>query len=251
MVAEFRMMGEISSRCATSSTLASTPAFDAIVQHAARLVHEDLPNTTRREFDLKTWPYKSKGGLTDGNRVKVAEIYSKATSVFEYGLGESTMIADHVGVPRYSGIDSDPVWIANTRKKVSNHFRFYLADIGETGAWGRPTIADLNKGPLDYMLAPLMAEPLSFDVYMVDGRWRLSCMLASFLHASARGRTESPIVMVHDCDTRPHYHQADHLLELEEVAENSGTRLCVFKRKPDTSDDQLVELWMKNYRLPN
>ena len=226
-------------------------AFDAMVHEADGLANDNLPRRTERpQFDVKTWAYKSSGGLTDENRVKIAKIYRKAESVFEYGLGESTMIADHVGVPRYSGIDSDPVWIGNTRQNVSQHFRFYLADIGETGMWGRPK-ENLRKSPHNYMLAPLMAESRPFDVYMIDGRWRFGCLLASFLHASSRGLSPgSPTVMVHDCDQRERYHRADHLLKLKVNGNDPGQKLCIYKRKPETTDEQLLELWMETYTDP-
>jgi hypothetical protein len=76
--------------------------------------------------------------------------------VFEYSLGESTLIANHVGVKRYAGIDSDPVWISMTRENVSTDFRFYLADIGETQDWGYPT-QKLGKQPYNFQLAPLVS----------------------------------------------------------------------------------------------
>ena len=178
--------------------------------------------------------------------------------MFEYGLGESTYIASHVGVPRYAGVDSDPQWIALARdnKIVPQHFRFYLGDIGPTGDWGFPVHPGLNKFVLDYQLSALIVEPKPFDVYTVDGRWRLPCMLASFLHASARrqgdkknhknsDRDTDTIVLIHDCDVdnrrgRKKYKLADHLLEL---VNHSGNKLCVYKRKPETTDSQLREVW--------
>jgi hypothetical protein len=189
----------------------------------------------------------------------LAEIYGKAESVFEYGLGESTYIANHVGVPRYAGIDSDASWVAMAREKVDSRFRFYFADIGETAAWGYPKTT-LTKSIHDYQVQPLQTELLPFDVYMVDGRWRLPCLLLSFLHASARGaKPEDTIVLLHDCIKREHtvpgglpnnkiirqeYTRADHLLQLEA---HSGNYLCVYKRRPETTDAQLFELWEQQY----
>lgn len=110
------------------------------------------------------------------------ELYRNADSVFEFGLGESTRIAAAVGVPRYAGIDSDAAWVSNVRGDVPLHYRFYFADIGPTKDWGYPT-KDVLKGELNYQMVPLIAEPEPFGVYMVDGRWRLGCVLLSFLHA--------------------------------------------------------------------
>lgn len=193
----------------------------------------------RRNFSLGDWTQRAEGGLHDADRVLVAKIYSKASSLFEFGLGESTYIANHVGVPRYAGVDSDPVWIAKTRDAVDGRFRFYLADIGMTRNWGYPKDDKLIKSELDYQILPLYSEPLAFDVYMVDGRWRLPCLLVSFLHASDRGaNVNETTVLMHDC-FRPTYHKADHLLDLVERKD----RLCVYKRMASTTDAQILELW--------
>jgi hypothetical protein len=103
-----------------------------------------------------------------------------------------------------------------------------------------------------YQLGPLIVEPVAFQTYTVDGRYRIACMLACFLHASARGAPhEETLVLLHDCEATPekqqlafrfrnHYRNADVLLEL---VEHSGAKLCAFKRKKNTTDEQLFELW--------
>ncbi|KAL3803340.1 hypothetical protein HJC23_009304 [Cyclotella cryptica] len=164
--------------------------------------HSGVNDDSRRKiFNLTTWGNKTTGGLFDLDRIKLAEIYQKAESVFEWGLGESTFIAACVGVPRYAGIDSDAVWIQSAREKSPDLFRFQLGDIGPTGSWGRPEKNRLPKSYLNYQFAPLLSENNAFDVYMVDGRMRPACALVGFLHASSCGRTDeerSPLVLVHD-----------------------------------------------------
>jgi hypothetical protein len=104
---------------------------------------------TRPHFNLTEWTKKTSGGLKDLDRIKLAEIYRNANSVFEWGLGESSFIAAQVGVPRYTGIDSDPTWIKAARDSSPDHFRFHLGDIGPTGSWGRPEKSGLRKGILE------------------------------------------------------------------------------------------------------
>lgn len=232
----------------------SSTGFDKIVQTAYQQAIVQKPSPQPRPtFDVTYWEEQSglttHGGLTTKDRILLGQIYGNANSLFEYGLGESTYMANYLKVPRYAGIDSDPVWVGMARDKVSNDFRFYLADIGPTKAWGYPSKenARATKNILDYQLAPLIVEPEPFDVYMVDGRYRLPCALASFLHASARGgHPNQTTVLVHDCGTsgqqggRTQYKRADHLLDLET---HSGQLLCVYKRKPTTTDEQLAQLW--------
>jgi hypothetical protein len=221
-------------------------AFDEIVE-AARIFtfHGSRQPPPRRDaFDVSAWKHKGSGGLTDNDRAMLGRIYGRAQSVFEYGLGESTRIADAVGVPRYAGLDSDPNYVANTRSKVASHFRFYFGDIGPTKNWGYAT-ENLTKAVWNYQLAPLLSEPEPFDVYMVDGRYRFPCLVASFLHASARGEANltHTTVLMHDC-FRDYYHRADEILDL---FEESGDRLCAYRRKPETKDADLIRLWKQYF----
>jgi hypothetical protein len=261
---------DLSEHNSTPSTGSRFSPFDKAVQRAYDLVIDQsvVANITRisKAFNVTAWDRRTTGGLTDRDRTLLSRIYGQAESVFEYGLGESTYIADHMGVQRYAGIDSDAAWVANARTNVASHFRFYFADIGPTRAWGYPQDAKLPKSILGYQLAPLIVEPLPFDVYMVDGRWRFPCMLASFLHASSRGADPAQTtVLLHDCTDetlfqpvpgsgpqqlrvpiRKEYRWADHLLDM---VDHSGALLCVYKRKPETTDAQLLELWEQHFDL--
>lgn len=233
-----------------------------IAQDLIKTAISSLPNRTSSSFQLSKWKTRTDGGLMDQDRVKLAEIYGSAEAVFEYGLGESTYIASEVGVRRYAGIDSDATWVVQVRDKSPEHYRFYFADVGVTVAWGYPKDnVILPKSIFQYQLMPLLAEPQAFDVYMVDGRWRVPCMIVSFLHASARGADpQVTTVLLHDCFIqeqwkggspfpkqllRLSYRSADHLLDLVDHSQN---RLCVYKRKPNTTDAQLLDFWEQNQR---
>jgi len=137
----------------------------------------------RNKFSLEGWK-RVTGGLDDADRKASGDLYYSASSVFEYGLGESTLIAAHTGVPRYADVDSDAKWAAQAREKSKlNHFRFNFADISETGLFGNPLDESFQKIQYDYQLAPLVLEDEPFDVYLVDGRYRVACACVSFLHA--------------------------------------------------------------------
>ena len=155
----------------------STDFFDQIVQEAYQRVTKQKKTLPRNAFDITFWEDRklldfrfwkkhsgltTKGGLQRLDRILLAKIYSGASSVFEYGLGESTYLANYLGVPRYAGIDSDPGWVNAAREKVDHSYRFYFADIGETKGWGYPK-ETLPKNVLDYQLAPLLVEQQAFD----------------------------------------------------------------------------------------
>ena len=131
----------------------------------------------------------------------LGRLYRNASSVFEFGLGESTSIASYVGVPRYSGVDSDAVWVRKARERsgANDRFHFTFADIGPTGPWGYPENNATAKIPYSYQTAPLYDELEPFDVYFVDGRYRVACICSSMLHAMSRGANMSFVLFgMHD-----------------------------------------------------
>ena len=232
--------------------IAAESLFDQTIQ-------KDKPPLPRNNFELSLWTKKTKGGLSDPDRRLLGRVYHDAESVFEYGLGESTYIAAEVGVPRYAGVDSDPVWVSIVRNQSLPHFRFYFADIGETGKWGWPQKPH-PKNELNYQAVPLLSEPLPFDVYMVDGRWRVPTVALSFLHASARGANHNHTqVLLHDCSGYETFTGQDKkpirpkrmmkyvkLQELFNIVDHSQSMLCVFKRKETTTNNDILMFWKEN-----
>jgi hypothetical protein len=114
--------------------------FEQIYQLAYERAVDVVPKQTkgRQPFHLATWKNRTNGGLLDSDRQLLGRLYEEANSVLEYGLGESTRIAAHVGVPTFVGIDSDAAWVAQARDASPNHFRFHMGDIGPTREWGFP-----------------------------------------------------------------------------------------------------------------
>ena len=198
-------------------------------------------NPERRPFTLDGWEFGS-GGLSDEDRILIGEYYRNASSVFEFGLGESTKIAAHVGVPRYSGVDSDAVWVSTARDASMDHFRFTFADIGQTKLWGKPVNAFLPKVQYNYQIAPLLIESLPFDFYMVDGRYRVACACLSLLHAMSRGGDMSKVlVAIHD-SWRGIYFQ--YFGKVAEIVEKSD-RLNVYKLRSGVTENDIFDVWEK------
>mmetsp|Transcript_11163 Transcript_11163/g.20635 ORF Transcript_11163/g.20635 Transcript_11163/m.20635 type:complete len:309 (-) Transcript_11163:536-1462(-) len=236
-----------------SAKASSLSALDQVYQIAyerTRLANERNLAKERKPLDVATWDRRTDGGLIDADRKLLGQIYFEANSVMEYGLGESTYIAAAVGVPRYVGIDSDAEWVAKARDAAPIHFQFYLGDIGPTREWGFPTHPKLAKSVLQYELAPLWMEAKAFDVYFIDGRWRPATVLLSFLHASARGGDPKKTrVGIHDYGGRPQYHLlADILLQLE-FPDIKGARAVFFKRRPETTDEDILKMWFHYDRV--
>ena len=281
-----------------TSTLSSS-LFDEAAQHLFEIATSSTTNTDtdntlsssskRKEFptDVNEWKamnLTTAGGLSDNDRKALGKIYGTANSIFEYGLGESTSIAAYVGVPRYSGVDSDPHYVSQARTLAPDYFRFYFADIGPTQDWGHPTNKKLRKNKFNYQVSSLLSEKNKpFDVYMIDGRYRLPCVLISLLHAASSGTSSSssasapsrssallsnsgssttthhvgPIVLLHDClvqnstgssfkvahdPKRGHYQILNSILD---HVDTTADTLCVYQRKPTTTDQMIYDMWMQ------
>jgi len=223
----------------------ATSKFDELTQ----IVYEKAiapAKIERKPFKLKedNWE-RGNGGLDDADRQTLFDLYYNASSVFEWGLGESTKIAAKVGVPRYAGIDSDPVWVQQAREQAGmDHFRFSYADIGATKMWGYAENSTLQKIALNYQVAPLLAEKKPFDVYLADGRYRVACGCIAFLHAIKYGGDMEKIrVGIHDNnDALRKYGDFKEVGDI--VIQNQ--RLWVYKLKPGITEEQLLDLWARN-----
>lgn len=203
-----------------------------------------LTQVERKKYEVGKSIMRGTGGLSDTDRMLLAEIYSSANSVFEFGLGESTKIAAWVGVPRYVGVDSDATWVTNVRRDINmDHFRFVFADIGPTREMGNPLIETLQKIPLSYQTAPLNDEMEAFDFYLVDGRYRVACACASMLHAMSRGGNMTKVMFgIHDWPSREYYHVVLSIADMVKEAES----LKVFRLKSNATEHDIEQLWIKN-----
>mmetsp|Transcript_23673 Transcript_23673/g.42550 ORF Transcript_23673/g.42550 Transcript_23673/m.42550 type:complete len:100 (+) Transcript_23673:617-916(+) len=86
----------------------------------------------------------------------------------------------YVGVPQLAGVDSDANWVAEARDGSVDHYRFAFTNVGALGPLdGQPKNESLGKIPYDDQSGSLNNEMRAFDLYLVDGRYRVvtrSCM---------------------------------------------------------------------------
>ena len=170
--------------------------------------------------------------------------YSSITAVFEFGLGESTRLAAFMQIHRFSGIDSDADYVTACRDASPSYFKFYFADVGKIRDFGTP-LTFLEKQALLYQLSPLSSELQAFDLYFVDGRYRVACVASSFLHASKYGRYDVS-VLVHDYE-REEYHDVETFATVVEKSP-SGT-LALLKRLPSASDELIFSAWKRHHNV--
>lgn len=203
------------------------------------------------------------GGLLLRDLHLLEKYYSQSNSLFEFGVGKSTELAAYFNIPRYTGVDSSTVWLQKVAGKSPPHFRFYWADIGATKEWGFPVDKSGEMKYPYYGIGALSSENKTFDFYMVDGRFRVACVIASFLHASKHNtKPDQFLVGLHDFAAR---HDKEykiirnisrhvggyHHLHKENVVYGKGVQLTIFRRNEDVSDDYLTKLWHHYKYIPH
>lgn len=243
---------------------AKQSAFDTLAKmfykRAISLESIQKNEASRKRLILKEWSNQvpTWGGLFNGDRELLSDLYYNASSIFEYGLGESTYIAAHTRVPRYAGVDSDVQWVSSARDKVvdkydASNFRFYFADIGPTLQWGKPADQSLAKIAYNYQIAPLVSELQPFGVYMIDGRYRVSCACVAFLHALKYAKVDfvrkNVKVAIHDATARENsFGRYGQLKRIAEVV-GKAQELWVYRLKEDVSEEDIYQLWKSNTKI--
>ena len=175
----------------------------------------------------------SGGGMSKDEQDFLEQTYRHSTSIFEWGMGSSSALANYVGVNTLVSVDSYLKWVKKTKSVVNNdNYRFQYVNIGDVGAYGVP-IGPQSISWLDYSMK-VNDETKPFDIYLVDGRFRVACACMALLH----GRADS-YVMIHDFQ-REHYQE---ILQVADKVEQIGI-LVKLKKKTGT-DSALQDMWEK------
>lgn len=213
-------------------------------------------SVTRRAFNetharLTSHYKRTGGGLNDYDRHELQAMYSKATSVCEWGVGESTTIASYMGLPRYTGIDSSVDWLNIVQKQAPRHFRFVWSDVGPIASWGTPSDdATRMKWPF-YAFGAIAAED-AFDFYFVDGRFRVACACIAFLHASHYHNSKA-VVGIHDFKQRSRQYGAvlrfAHRVggfDPSRADRGPSANLILLQRNPGVQDSEILQVFYEH-----
>jgi hypothetical protein len=168
----------------------------------------------------------------------------------EFGIGGSTLLAVRQGFDALVGVESDGAWADAVRQHeevgpaiASGKASILHADVGPVGKWGRPLDKTFVERWPRYIGAMWeeWARRESFpDLVLVDGRFRVACALSvAVVYAMHGGKTESPLVMLHDVsDRRPNYQT---VFEAFALTEQAG-ELVVMTPRTDVAPEALFAL---------
>ena len=190
----------------TPSTLGATipPRRFIDVYRTAKVV---IGNRMRK-FDVPSEP-----PFDDESARYFRDQLARARNYLEYGSGGSTVLANQL-VTNLVSVDSDASFLADVRRTLSRHDRRAMAklihvNIGMTVDWGFPVFQKPTRRRVrrweEYAKAPwryfrtIGQQP---DLVLVDGRFRVACVLESLLSLSPLSETK---ILLDDYVDRPEY----------------------------------------------
>ncbi len=125
----------------------------------------------------------------------------------EYGLGASTLWMDRHTDAQIIGVETDPVWVEQTRAALTRPGHdIRHVDVGPVAQWGKPRSYRKRRNFIDYIEGPWLAGPLP-QVVLIDGRFRVACFLTSLMLAKP-----GTVIVFDDYITRRTYHLVEEML---------------------------------------
>ena len=141
----------------------------------------------------------------EGGKTLFGEGIAKATTLLEYGCGGSTVFAAKNGLHVVS-VETDALYASAVNEKLhalglASKAQVFHSNIGPTLKWGYPlrdSPTPVNIGCwTDYTAKPwreAKAKGLRTDVVLIDGRFRVACVIRSLIEMDALG-IEVPILV--------------------------------------------------------
>jgi hypothetical protein len=147
----------------------------------------------------------------------------------EFGCGGSTLLAIEHGLHFIASVDTDLSWIEKLKAKdvvnkavSSRRLHFIHVDLGPVGEWGLPNDESKVRSWPKYYATPYLRFDWEFDLILIDGRFRVPCLLTAALCAP-----DSCRVLVHDYAFRHNYSVAEKYFDTQRTA---GTLFLLKKR---------------------
>ena len=159
---------------------------------------------------------------------------NKCVSYFEFGVGGSTVHVFNNSDCKIRGVDSSLEWLDNVQRVVdSERVLLNHIDIGPIGGWGRPVDDKFKHKWCDYSMSIHETDVVP-DFILVDGRFRVGCILQSIIFSLKRNC--DPIISVHDCQREVYKLGTKHLRCIER-----SSNLAIFKIPEEKIDISLLD----------
>ncbi len=187
--------------------------------NAYRTAKTVIANRTRH-FEVPSEPH-----FDDESAAYFRAQLESARSYLEYGSGGSTVLASRF-VHTLVSVDSDGAFLGSVRRRLAEDSsramtKLIHVNIGLTQDWGMPVFTRPTRRRVrrweDYPTAPwryLRSIAQQPDLILVDGRFRVACVLESLLSLSPLSNTR---ILLDDYRERPHYQVVEQFADVELV----------------------------------
>ena len=185
--------------------------------------------------------------MTEKELALLRKALMQSQNYLEFGSGNSTLLATEIETIKHiTVVESDAsFWnekllnIPSIKCGVyTKRIKPLLINIGPTGEWGYP-IDNSNQNQWPLYSSSAFHEKTSYDLVLVDGRFRVACILQACLHCSPETR-----IMIHDFFNRPIYFAVCPFLKLEEQADTLGI-FTINKRKNSRILKEYISIYEK------
>ena len=177
------------------------------------------------------------GGMTLNEQRLLAGVLQQATSVFEWGMGSSTLLAMFMNVTRLTSFDSSLDWVKKVKKNTktsqfNTSFSILHANIGPIKSFGRPLNNDFIKLWPSYS-KQVDKYPKPFDLYIIDGRFRVACGCRAILYSHCNS-----LFAFHDFNRKEYSEVLKIMHKLSQVH-----NLAILRKKMNVSKQKVYDIW--------
>jgi hypothetical protein len=159
------------------------------------------------------------------------QLLSTGKFYLEWGSGGSTLAAVRSHVRQIVSVETDGAWLERLKQHEeiasavsAKRLIFRHVDVGAVGQWGVPIGEERIRNWPRYAVDPFVATDLNFDVILVDGRFRIHCLLAV-----ANCAVDGASIFLHDYKFRHSYTAADKYFDTVKHVDSS----VVLMRRPN------------------
>ena len=185
---------------------------------------------------------------------EVAYILSKLSvskNYYEYGCGGSTLLACSYGPKdlKIHSIDSSSEWVNKMLNNTcikdgvnSGRLSIQYDNLGVIGDLGYPRdYSEISKNTWHTYSESIYFVKEKVDLVLVDGRFRVACMLQAMLNKP------DAVIIVHDFYDKHHHWNYIAILNVADIIENVDT-FARIRRKARVSDKQL-KIMYEEYKM--
>jgi len=216
-------------------------------------MHNDsLFTEIRRKLDIYSpRPQFYSFVMSENEKLLFDKTVKNSKHYLEFGAGGSTLRVLQYSKAKIYSTDSDLNWIRFLRKYwlvryfESRRLHFFYVDIGRTKEWGYPVGYDSEDLFPDYSATVFKSiEKTKIDTVLIDGRFRIACVLKTILECSSN---KDLVIIIHDFWNRPAYSMLQKYL----VVINQVDTMGVFKIRANLNQKFVkkdYELYKFDYR---